>query len=100
MFDEIIKKIQMIYELDEFLNFIRGTSATNTNLSPNVNHEFILSEQGCNNLKLLFKRWSQRWPNYLYDEPSAYEKVYKSREVMLNIMNSHLSNYEQIITTP
>ena len=68
---ELIKKIQMIYELDEFLNFIRGTSATNNNLSPNINHEFIFSEQGANNLKELFKRWSQRWPNYLYDEPSS-----------------------------
>ena len=96
---ELIKKIQMIYELDEFLNFIRGTSATNNNLSPNINHEFIFSEQGANNLKELFKRWSQRWPNYLYDEPSSYEKIYKSREVFQYIMNSHISNYEQIISS-
>ena len=96
---EIIKKIQMIYELGEFLNFIRGTSATNSNLGPNINHEFILSEQGCQNLKELFSKWSARWPNYLYDEPSAYEKIYKSREVIINIMNNHISNYEQIIST-
>ena len=96
---EIIKKIQMIYELGEFLNFIRGTSATNPNLGPSINHEFILSEQGSQNLKGLFSRWSSRWPNYLYDEPSAYEKIYKSREVILNIMNSHISNYEQIVSS-
>ena len=89
----------MIFELGEFLNFIRGTSATNPNLGPSINHEFILSEQGCLNLKELFSKWSTRWPNYLYDEPSAYEKIYKSREVILNIMNNHISNYEQIITT-
>ena len=96
---EIVKKIQMIYELGEFLIFIRGTSATNSNLSPSVNHEFILSEQGCLNLKNLFSKWSLRWPNYLYDEPSAYEKIYKSREVIINIMNNHISNYEQIISS-
>ena len=94
---EIIKKIQMIFELGEFLNFIRGTSATNQNLAPNINHEFILSEQGSQNLTNLYTKWSSRWPNYLYDEPSAYEKIYKSREVIINIMNSHISNYEQII---
>ena len=89
----------MIYELGEFLNFIRGTSATNANLSPNVNHEFILSEQGCQNLKELFSKWSASWPNYLYDEPSSYEKIYKSREVIINTMNNHISNYEQIISS-
>ena len=94
---EIIKKIQMIFELGEFLNFIRGTSATNPNLAPSINHEFILSEQGSLNLKDLYTKWSCRWPNYLYDEPSAYEKIYKSREVIINIMNSHISNYSQII---
>ena len=94
---EIIKKIQMIFELGEFLNFIRGTSATNPNLAPSINHEFILSEQGSLNLKDLYTKWSSRWPNYLYDEPSAYEKIYKSREVIINIMNSHISNYSQII---
>ena len=96
---EIIKKIQMIFELGEFLNFIRGTSATNPNLAPSINHEFILSEQGCQSLKELFSKWSTRWPNYLYDEPSSYEKIYKSRDVILNIMKNHVSNYEQIITS-
>ena len=83
----------------KFLNFIRGTSATNANLSRNVNHEFISSEQGCQNLKELFSKWSASWPNYLYDEPSSYEKIYKSREVIKNTMNNHISNYEQIISS-
>ena len=49
--------------------------------------------------KELFSKWSASWPNYLYHEPSAYEKIYKSREVIINTMNNHISNYEQIISS-
>ena len=51
------------------------------------------------NLKELFSKWSIRWHNNLYDESSAYEKIYKSRDIILNIMNKNTSNYEKIITS-
>ena len=95
---EIIKKIQMIYEIGEFLNFIRGTSATNKNFSNSSNNDFILNDIGTKNMLNLLENWLKRWPNYLYDEASSYQEIYSSRKILNDIMKYRIRNYEQIVS--
>ena len=95
---EIIKKIQMIYEVGEFLTFIRGTSATNKNFSNNSNNDFILNDIGAKNMLILLENWLKRWPNYLYDEASSYQEIYSSRKILNDVMKYRIRNYDQIVS--
>ena len=82
---EVIEDIQKIYEVGEFIDFIKGTSATNTNLSYSSNdNEYILSRNGINNLSLLVNNYLHRWPSYIYDSPSVYSEILASRKILFS----------------
>lgn len=95
---EVIADIQKIYEMGEFLSFIKGTSATNPNLSSSSNeNDFMLSNSGIKNAVSLIERYLSRWPNHLYDAPSVYQEVYAARKILYNTFNRHLGNFSNIL---
>ena len=95
---EVIEDIQKIYEVGEFIDFIKGTSATNTNLSYSSNdNEYILSRNGINNLSLLVNNYLHRWPSYIYDSPSVYSEILASRKILFSTFQKHIANFNTII---
>ena len=95
---EIIKKIQMISEIGEFLNFVRGTGDESKNFSNSSNNDFILNDIRTKNMLNLLENWLKRWPNYLYDETSSYQEIYSSRKILNDIIKYQIRNYEQIVS--
>ncbi len=100
----LIYQFQLIFELGEFLNFIRGTSVTNNNILNNINdsdnknnNNINLSKTGISNLINLYEKWINRWPNYLYDDSKEFNEIFQSRNILNSILSKKILNYENIL---
>jgi hypothetical protein len=95
---ELIHKIQKINEVSEFLDFVRGTSSTNSNISLGNNMNINLTPEGSKNIINLFEKWLSRWPNYIYDDPLTFEEIYSQRKVFYEAFKNKFYNFEHIIS--